>query len=217
VASFLDAVRVTRRDPVKTFYYLCGAEVTLREQVLDLIRAKVSPKLEDCSVVSAETAGARVWDEVMAYSDTTKRRFVIVRDAEYLTVWEPFWTLVAAIKNKSAPVATTVFVSSAPDFDEAAPCRRRHDSAPVERKGRGRRTTKICPDCEAIKSKIIAMSGGLYVELPRPSPEAAVKVVAASFDDSWEGWAAPARPDHARALLAYDSGQERSIVPNALL
>lgn len=187
---------------MKTFYYLCGTEVVLREQVVDLIREKVAASPQDVVVVSAEAVGARVWDEVLAYSETAKRRLVIVRDAEALTYWDPFWTLTLAMKTKDAPVVTAVFVSAESSFNETPPCKRQHNAKPVERKARGKKTILVCPDCEAIKAKIIAMSGGLYVEISRPSEDAAVKVVTGSFDDSWPGWAI-ARPDQARFLLNY--------------
>lgn len=116
MASYLDFLRITRRDGIRRCYWVCGEEVLLREQVVSLVRREViKAGVSDRSSISVQEDGeAAVWDAMDSWSlDSDRAGFLVVRGAERLVRVEK---LAAWLLDRAAPRKVVVFVSDDPSW-----------------------------------------------------------------------------------------------------
>lgn len=116
MATFAQFRELLEQGEVKRAYYLYGPERMLVEEAVDLLRRKLSSKDFDAITLSASsTSDKEIWAQANQYPLTQDgRRMVLVRDAEAIKSWAPFFPW---IDSRLIPNVTVIFVSSERDVD----------------------------------------------------------------------------------------------------
>jgi DNA polymerase III delta subunit len=116
MANYIQYANLRDRGERKRFYYLCGPERILVEQIVDDVRGMIQPAaINYASLSAAISTEAQVWASLYQYPvDPLSRRLIIVRDVEKLKEWR---RLTAWLENRLIPQVTAVFVDGRNEVD----------------------------------------------------------------------------------------------------